>query len=284
MAKTLKSRHDNLFEQIKHSDEKGNEYWSARDLARVLEYSEYRHFLPVIERAKESCSNSGQRMADHFEDILEMVSIGSGAQRKTESVKLSRYACYLIVQNADPAKEVVALGQTYFAVQTRLQEIRQMEEYNRLSTEDEKRLFLRNELAKHNLQLAAAAREAGVIEPLDYAIFQNHGYMGLYGGLDAKAIHQKKGLKKSQQILDHMGSTELAANLFRATQTEEKLKRENIKGKHKANQAHFEVGKKVRQTIEELGGEMPEDLPVADSVKKIEKGKQPKQLKPGKKK
>lgn len=284
MAKAIKRTHDNLFEQIKQTDKKGNEYWSARELARVLEYSEYRHFLPVIERAKEACVNSGQKVADHFEDILEMISLGKTAQREVESLRLSRYACYLIVQNADPAKEVVALGQTYFAVQTRLQEIRQMDEYNRLSTEDEKRLFLRNELAKHNTQLAAAAKDAGVIEPLDYAIFQNHGYMGLYGGLDAKAIHQKKGLKKSQQILDHMGSTELAANLFRATQTEEKLKRENIKGKQKANQTHFEVGKKVRQTIKELGGEMPEDLPVADSVKKIEKARQPKQLKPGKKK
>lgn len=283
MAKTLKSTHNNLFEQIKHTDEKGNEYWSARDLARVLEYSEYRHFLPVIERAKEACVNSGQKVADHFEDILEMITLGKTAQREVESLKLSRYACYLIVQNADPAKEVVALGQTYFAVQARLQEIRQMEEYNRLSTEDEKRLFLRNELAKHNTQLAAAAKDAGVIAPLDYAIFQNHGYMGLYGGLDAKAIHQKKGLKKSQQILDHMGSTELAANLFRATQTEEKLKRENIQGKQKANQAHFDVGKKVRQTIKELGGEMPENLPVEESVKKIEKAKAPKQLKPSKK-
>jgi DNA-damage-inducible protein D len=258
MAKEIMNQHNNLFEQIKQTDENRNEFWSARDLSKVLEYSEYRHFLPVIERAKEACTNSGQQVADHFEDILEMVNIGSGAKRKTESVKLSRYACYLIVQNADPGKEVVALGQTYFAVQTRLQEIRQMDDYNRLSTEDEKRLFLRNEMAKHNTQLAAAAKDAGVVEPIDYAIFQNHGYMGLYGGLDAKAIHKKKGLKKSQQILDHMGSTELAANLFRATQTEEKLKRENIKGKQKANQTHYEVGKKVRKTIQELGGTMPE--------------------------
>ena len=150
-----------------------------------------------------------------------------------------------------------------------------MDEYNRLDSEDEKRLFLCNEVAKHNIQLAAAAKDAGVIEPIDYAIFQNHGYVGLYGGLDAKGIHQKKGLKKSEQILDHMGSTELAANLFRATQTEEKLQRENIKGKQKAHQTHFEVGKKVRKTIAELGGTMPENLPVADSIKKLEKDKQP---------
>lgn len=279
MSKELVNPHNDLFEQIRQTDENGNEFWSARDLAKALEYSEYRHFMPVIERAKEACVNSGQQIADHFEDILEMVNIGSGAQRKIESVKLSRYACYLIVQNADPGKEVVALGQTYFAVQTRLQEIRQMDEYNRLNTEDERRLFLRNEMAKHNIQLAAAAKDAGVIEPLDYAIFQNHGYMGLYGGLDAKAIHKKKGLKKSQQILDHMGSTELAANLFRATQTEEKLKRENIKGKKKANQTHYEVGKKVRKTIAEIGGEMPENLSAADSIKKIEKASETKQLK-----
>ena len=164
------------------------------------------------------------------------VKIGSGASREIEDIKLSRYACYLIVQNADPSKEVVAVGQTYFAVQTRIQEIQQMEAYNRLATEEEKRLFLRNELSRHNTQLAAATKNAGVVQPVDYAIFQNHGYKGLYGGLDAKAIHARKGRKKSQQILDHMGSTELAANLFRATQTEEKLRRENTKGKTAANQ------------------------------------------------
>jgi DNA-damage-inducible protein D len=209
-----------------------------------------------------------------------MVSIGSGAERKMESVKLSRYACYLIVQNADPSKKVVAMGQTYFAVQTRLQEISKMEEYTRLTTEDEKRLFLRNEMKQHNLQLADAARESGVIEPVDYAIFQNHGYMGLYGGLDAKAIHRKKKLKKSQNILDHMGSSELAANLFRATQTEEKLRREKIKGKEKANKTHYEVGKKVRKTIREIGGTMPENLPVEENIRKIEKAKQKRLPKP----
>ena len=279
MVNELDRRKLSIFEQIRRVDDNDNEYWSVRDLAKVLEYSEYRHFLPVVERAKGACNNSGQSINDHFEDVLEMVPIGSNAERKVDSIKLSRYACYLIVQNADPGKEVVALGQTYFAVQTRMREIQQMDEYNSLSTEDEKRLFLRNEMAKHNTQLAAAAKDAGVIEPLDYAIFQNHGYMGLYGGLDAKAIHKRKGLKKSQQILDHMGSTELAANLFRATQTEEMLRREKIKGKTKANQTHYKVGKKVRETIQELGGTMPENLPTADSIKKIDKANISKSLK-----
>jgi len=284
MAKELVQQHLNLFEQIKQTDANGNEFWMARQLSKVLEYNDFRNFLSVIEKAKIACVKSGQNIDNHLVETNEVVAVGSGATHAYPSYKLSRYACYLIVQNADPAKEVVALGQTYFAVQTRLQEIQQMEEYNRLSTEDERRLFLRNEMAKHNTQLAAAAKDAGVIEPIDYAIFQNHGYMGLYGGLDAKGIHTKKGLTKSQQILDHMGSTELAANLFRATQTEEKLKRERIKGKLNANTTHYDVGKKVRKTIEELGGEMPENLPVAESIKKIEKAKEPKQLTTKKKK
>lgn len=279
MENKLLNPNETVFEQIKRLDENKNEYWTARDLSKVLEYSEYRHFKPVIEKSKEACRNSGYKVSDHYEDILGMVSIGSGAEREVEDVKLSRYACYLIVQNADPSKEIVALGQTYFATQTRLQEIQQMEAYQQLKTEEEKRLFLRKEMFEHNKQLAAAAKNAGVIDPIDYAIFQNHGYMGLYGGLDAKGIHKRKGLKKSENILDHMGSTELAANLFRATQTEDKLKRENIKGKQKANQTHFEVGKKVRKTIQELGGTMPENLPKADSIKKIVKSKEPKKLK-----
>ena len=260
-----------IFEQLKQTDEQGNEYWNSRDFARAIEYTDYRNFLKVVEKAIEACANSGYNPDDHIVEFNDMIEVGKGAHRPAKSLKLSRYACYLIVQNADPSKEVVAQGQTYFAVQTRIQEIRQMDEYNALNTEDEKRLFLRNELKRHNTQLAEAAHNAGVTTSLDYAIFQNHGYMGLYGGLDAKAIHKHKGLKKSQQILDHMGSTELAANLFRATQTEEKLKRENIKGKQKANQTHYEVGKKVRQTIEELGGTMPENLPVTDSIKKAER-------------
>ena len=270
MGTKLTKRATTTFESIKRIDENGVEYWSSRDLARILEYADYRNFIAVINKAKEACINSGNEVLDHFGDVTEMVVIGSGAQRPIDTIKLTRYACYLTVQNADPSKTIVAQAQTYFAIQTRIAEVQQMEEYNRLSTEDEKRLFLREEMAKHNSQLADAAKDAGVIEPRDYAIFQNYGYQGLYGGLGAKEIHARKGLKKSQKILDHMGSTELAANLFRATQTEEKLRRENIKGKMKANKTHYDVGKKVRQTIKELGGTMPEDLPVAESIKSVE--------------
>ncbi|MDD2577180.1 MAG: DNA damage-inducible protein D [Bacteroidales bacterium] len=279
MKNELSKNTSSVFDQIKQIDANGNEFWTARTLAKVLDYTDFRNFLSVIEKAKEACINSKQQIEDHFVEFNEMVSIGSGAERGLFSFMLSRYACYLIVQNADPSKEVIANGQTYFAVQTRIQEIKEMEGYNSLSSEDEKRLFLRNEMAMHNTKLAAAAKNAGVIQPIDYAIFQNHGYIGLYGGLDAKAIHKHKGLKKNQQILDHMGSTELAANLFRATQTEEKLIRENIKGKQKANQTHLEVGKKVRKTIEELGGTMPENLPVVESIKEIEKSKTQKEIK-----
>jgi DNA-damage-inducible protein D len=202
-----------------------------------------------------------------------MVDIGSGAKRKIADIRLSRYACYLIVQNGDPSKSVIANGQTYFALQSRRQELRDDKEFARLS-EDEKRLAIRNELAEHNKHLAAAAKDAGVETPVDYAIFQDHGYKGLYGGRGAKDISALKGLKKSQKILDHMGSTELAANLFRATQTEEKLRRDEVHGKQKANQTHFEVGKKVRQTIEDLGGTMPEALPSPEkSIQQIASAK-----------
>ncbi len=267
-----------IFESIRKVDENGNEYWQARELAKVLEYSDFGNFTNVINKAKIACKNSGQRVEDHLGDITEMIEIGKGGARPFPSFKLSRYACYIIVQNADPSKEVVAQGQTYFAVQTRIAEIKQMDEYNALSSEEEKRLFLRNELARHNSQLADAAKGAGVIEPQDYAIFQNYGYQGLYGGLGAKEIHAKKGLKKSQKILDHMGSTELAANLFRATQAEEKLRRDEVKGKTNANCTHYQVGAKVRQTIAELGGTMPEELPTACGIKSVE-NKQKKKLK-----
>lgn len=266
----IAEKHHTTFEGLRHFDADGNEFWLSRQLAEVLEYSQYRHFLPVVERAKEACANSGQSVADHFEDVLTMVEIGSGAKRELSEIRLSRYACYLIVQNADPGKPIVANGQTYFAIQTRRQELADDATFARL-TEDEKRLAIRNELAQHNKYLAAAAKDAGVETGLDYAIFQDHGYRGLYGGLTAKEIHSRKKLKKSQKILDHMGSTELAANLFRATQTEEKLKREQVRGKQKANQTHFEVGQKVRQTIKDLGGTMPEALPTPEqSIKQIE--------------
>ena len=269
-SQRITKRHHDTFEGIRHLDADGNEFWLARPLAKVLDYSEYRHFLPVIERAREACRNSGQPIANHFEDVLEMVGIGSGAQRELPDVRLSRYACYLVVQNGDPSKPVIANGQTYFAMQTRRQELADDAKFARLS-EDEKRLAIRNELATHNKHLAAAAKDAGVETSMDYAIFQDNGYKGLYGGLGNKEIHARKGLKKSQKILDHMGSTELAANLFRATQTEEKLRRDGVRGKQKANQTHFEVGRKVRQTIDELGGTMPESLPTPESsIQQIE--------------
>jgi len=268
---------DSPFESIKLINKIGQEYWSARELHSVLEYIKWDKFLNVIDKAVTACKNSGQEPEDHFPRVEKMVQIGSGAKRDIGDIHLSRYACYLIVQNGDPSKEVIALGQTYFAIQTRKQEVLE-ENFNQLKTEEGKRLFLRKEMAEHNKQLADAAKKAGVIQPWEYAVFQNHGYMGLYNGLGAKEIHAKKGLKKSQNILDHMGSTELAANLFRATQTEDKLRRENIKGKDKANKTHFEVGRKVRQTIRELGGEMPEDLPSEESIKRIEKGEKSKKI------
>ena len=259
------------FEKIKRISEEGYEYWSARDLYKLLEYSEYRHFLPVIDKVKEALKNINEEIENHIEDMLDMVQIGSGADRELDSLKLSRLACYIAVQNADPTKPNVAMGQAYFAIKTRQKELLEEEEKRLIqSEEDSKRLLLREQMREHNKQLADAAKGAGVNEPIDYAIFQNFGYKGLYGGLDKQAIHKRKGLKKSQDILDHMGSTELAANLFRATQTEEKLRRENIKGKQNANKTHYEVGQKVRQTIKELGGTMPEDLPTADSIKKLE--------------
>lgn len=259
---------EKLLEDIKHIDENGVEYWLARELQPVLEYSQWRRFSETVERAKEACKNSEQNIQDHFADVGKMVSLGSGSERKIDDIKLSRYACYLIVMNGAPRKEVIALGQTYFAVKTRQQEL--SENYNELS-EEQKRLAIRKEMKEHNKSLAEAAQMAGIEKQRDYAVFQNKGYQGLYGGLGAKQIHERKGLKKSEQILDFMGSTELAANLFRATQTDEKLRRENIQGKEEAGKTHYEVGKKVRQTIAELGGTMPEDLPTPKkSIKKIE--------------
>ena len=252
------------FESIRRTNPTGNEFWSSRDFAKVLGYADYRTFQSVIESARTACFNSGQRVEDHFVEVTDMIEVGKGAKRPAKSVMMSRYASYLVIQNADPSKEIVAQGQTYFAIQTRRQELSDEE------MEEQRRLAIRSELRTHNSQLADAAKDAGVIAPRDYAIFQNHGYIGLYGGLGAQDIHARKGLKKGEQILDHMGSTELAANLFRATQAEEKLRREKITGKDNANKAHREVGAKVRQTIKELGGTMPEELPTVDSIKKLE--------------
>lgn len=266
---------DKTFEEIKHINEYGNEYWLARDLALVLEYAQWRNFLSVIEKAKEACVNSGFDVDDHFTDVSKMVEIGSNTQREIEDIELSRYACYLIVQNADPRKKIVALGQTYFAVQTRRQELQ--DEFNKLD-ENAKRLAIREEIREHNKSLAEAAQMAGIETPQEYAVFQNKGYQGLYGGLGVKDIHKRKGLKKSQKVLDHMGSTELAANLFRATQTDEKIRRDNVKGKEKANQTHYVVGETVRDTIKKLGGTMPEELPTPDkSIRQLEK-KEPKRI------
>jgi DNA-damage-inducible protein D len=257
------------FEQIKRIDPDENEFWSARDLMPLLEYASWQKFKNVLLKAQIACENSGHDTANHFIHAVKMVMIGSDAKREVEDIHLSRYACYLVVQNADPSKEVVALGQTYFAVQTRRQEVSDAEVLAELS-EDQRRLLLREKVRQQNTDLASAAKTAGVITPLDFAIFQDHGYKGLYNGLTAKDIHKRKKLKKSQYILDHMGTTELAANLFRSTQAEEKLRRDNVQGKGNANQVHFEAGLVVRRAIQELGGTMPEDLPTADSIKKLE--------------
>lgn len=264
------------FENIRHTNEYGQEFWYARELQQALEYSQWRRFEETIERAKTACLQSENSIEDHFANVGKMVSIGSGAQREIDDIMLSRYACYLIVMNGDPRKQIIAVGQTYFAVKTRQQEL--VDNYDQL-TEDQKRLAIRDEIKRHNKSLAEAAQMAGVETSLDYATFQNYGYMGLYGGLKAQDVKRRKGLKKSQDILDHMGSTELAANLFRATQTDEKLRRENVQGKDAANRTHYEVGAKVRQTIAELGGTMPEDLPTPEkSVKQLAR-EQKKQLK-----
>ena len=274
--KQVDKKNFQTFESIRQHKEDDTEFWSARDLQPVLEYVQWRRFEYAIEKAKTACQNAGQSVEDHFAAIGKMVALGSGAKREVGDYHLSRYACYLIVQNGDPNKPAIANGQTYFAIQTRRQELADDEAFRQLD-EDKKRIFLRNELREHNKQLVETAGKAGVESGLDFAVFQNHGYRGLYGGLAANDIHQKKQLKKSQHILDHMGSTELAANLFRTTQTEEKLNRDDIKGKSNANRAHFEVGAKVRQTIKDIGGAMPEDLPApTSSVKSLVKSRRKK--------
>lgn len=273
---SLATYNDQTFESIKHTNEEGIEFWYARELAQILQYADWRNFENAIYKAMEACKNSGNEVEDHFGEVTTFTKMNTGASRKIGDYALSRYACYLIVMNGDPNKKAIAAGQTYFAIKTRQQEL--IEDYDQLS-EDQKRLAIRNEMIEHNKSLAEAAQIAGVIDPRDYAIFQNKGYQGLYGGMGAKEIHAHKRLKPSQKILDHMGSTELAANLFRATQTDEKLRRENIRGKEAANKTHYEVGRKVRQTIAELGGTMPEDLPTPKkSISQIERDLKKKEL------
>lgn len=270
---------ENIFEAIKRIDDNGREYWSSRELAKVLEYTDYRNFLTAVNKAMIACENSSEVIHNHFVDANEMVQIGSGAEKPIDTVYLSRYACYLIVQNSDPTKVVVAKGQTYFAIQTRRQE-----RTDNLA-EDNSRVFLREEMKKHNTTLTKTASVAGVE---NYAIFQNYGYKGLYGGLTMQDIHENKKLKKSQKILDHMNSEELAANLFRATQADAKIKREDIKGQSSANLAHYEVGQKVRNTITSLGGTMPEELPTPDAIgraqTRIKKSEKTKEIGSGKSK
>jgi DNA-damage-inducible protein D len=272
----LEKYSEKTFESIKHINAFGQEFWSARELQGVLEYTEWRNFSNIIDKAKNACESSNNSVLDHFVNVNKTIDMPKSAKKEIEDITLSRYACYLIVMNGDPHKEVIAVGQTYFAIKTRQQEL--FENYEQLS-EDQKRLAIRNEMVSHNKSLAEAAQIAGVNDSRDYAVFQNKGYQGLYGGLGVNEIHARKGLKKSQKILDHMGSTELAANLFRATQTDEKLRRDNVRGKEAANQTHYTVGHKVRQTIKELGGTMPENLPTpSKSIKQIEREKKEKEL------
>lgn len=260
---------ESLFESIRHVNDYGEEFWYARELQIALEYKQWRRFCSVINKAKAACKGSENSVSDHFADVGKMVNIGSGAERELDDIQLSRYACYLIVQNGDPRKKVIALGQSYFAIKTRQQEL--IDNYDKLN-EEQKRLAIRKEMKEHNKLLVAAAKDSGVESALDYAIFQNCGYKGLYNGMTAKDIKSHKGLGKSDDILDYMGHEELAANLFRATQTEAKLRRENIQGKEKANKTHYEVGKEVRNTIGRLGGTMPENLPTPQkSIKQIER-------------
>lgn len=227
------------------------EYWSARELAVLLERTRWQQFPAIITKAKIACETSGHAVSDHFQDVLLMIATGKGAHRRVEDTKLSRYACYLVVQNADPEKPVVALGQTYFAVQAREMELTQ--ELITQMDEDQQRLFYREELARKNRRLAATATGAGVIKPRDFATFQDHGYRGLYNGETSRAIHERKVLEKREHILDWMGSEELAANIFKATQADAKIKREGIDTVDGANAAIYAAGRAVRRAIEELG-------------------------------
>lgn len=256
-----------IFESIKHIDKNGIEYWEARELMKALEYKRWDKFNNVIYNAKQACEQSGYLGSDHFSQVGKMIELAKGAKRKVVDYKLSRYACYLIVQNGDPRKEVIALGQTYFAVQTRKQELTELE-YESLS-EDKKRLYQRNLTKKGNYSLNQTAKKAGV---KNFGEFHNAGYKGLYNGETADDIAKRKGLRYREYILDNMGSEELVDNLFRITHTESKIKRENIKTEKEAKQAHYDMGKSIRNFIKSQNGTMPEDLPTpSKSLKELEK-------------
>ena len=262
-----KNYNNQSFEDIRHFDENGIEFWYARELQLVLDYKEWRKFEGVIQKAKESCKNSDITVSNHFVGTDKMVQIGSGAERKQMDYKLTRYACYLIAQNGDSRKEVIALAQTYFAIQTRKQEI--SEKNYSLLTEDEKRFYQRNLTRKGNYSLNRTAKNAGV---KNFDKFHNYGYKGLYNGETADDIAKRKGLRYREDILDNMGSEELAANLFRIAQTESRLKKDNIQTEKEACISHNKIGKIVRKAIKEAGGTMPEDLPTPNkSLKQLEK-------------
>ena len=263
----IKEYTEKMFEDIKHVDENGNEYWYARELMPILEYTLWQRFSNVIKKAMENCRNSNYNISDHFIGADKMVNIGSNTMRNISDYRLSRYACYLIVLNCDPRKKVIALAKTYFAIQTRKQELSEME-YSCL-TEDEKRFYQRNLTRKGNYSLNIAAKNAGV---KNFDRFHNAGYKGLYNGESANDIAKRKKLRYREDILDNMGSVELAANLFRITQTEEKLINDNIKGENNANETHYNIGKNIREVIAKNGGTMPEKLPTPDkSLKELEK-------------
>ena len=263
----LKNYNKSVFENIKHKDENGNEFWYAREIQQVLEYKKWQKFINVIENAKIACEKSNYNVLDHFTQVGKMVKIGSGAKRKQVDYELSRYACYLIVQNSDPRKEIVSLGQTYFAVQTRKQELTE-KEYSSL-TEDEKRFYRRNITRKGNYSLNIAAKNAGV---KNFDKFHNAGYRGLYNGESANDIARRKKLRYRQDILDNMGSAELGANIFRISQTEDLLKKQSEPSEQVATTTHYNVGRIVRKAIKEMGGTMPEDYPTPEkSLKQLEK-------------
>lgn len=265
---TLIAKEYKRFEDIKHTKEDGTEYWSARELAMALDYTQWRNFQNVLKRAMIACENSGHIASDDFAEVSKIVDAGISSKPVLD-YELSRYACYLIVQNGDPRKEVIALGQTYFAIQTYRQEV--ADHFNQLD-EDNRRLVIRGDIKQWNQMLAETAHNAGVITNEEFAIFQNAGYMGLYGGLDVDDIHKRKELEVGQKILDYMGSTELIANLFRISQTEEKLRKDQVMGAEVATSVHYNVGKEVRTAIEKIGGTMPEDMPKPEkSIQQIEK-------------